>query len=272
MSHDTETRETLLMNPFPLAYEKAGKGTPLILLHGFPLDRTIWKHQIAKLSEVCEVIAPDLRGLGKSPAPKGAYAMNLMARDVIETLNELRIEKAVWAGHSMGGYILLEAWRHFPERFSGIALVATHHLPDTPEGVDMRYKRAERVSKEGSSIMLEVPIFAEKTPMDADFVVKTQKVISEASRYGVIGGLMAMAVRADSTETLKTITVPTLVLGARGDRLITPQVTEQMAALIPNAQLIFAEEAGHMPMLEEPDTVSRALSNLILRVNHSISK
>src|SRR5215471_14994475 len=83
-----------------LSYDRYGANRPpLVLIHGFPLDHTIWKQQIEDLQNVTQVIAPDLRGSGKSPAPQGAYSMDLMARDVLSLLDRLGVYKAIWVGH-----------------------------------------------------------------------------------------------------------------------------------------------------------------------------
>jgi len=100
-----------------LHYSVAGEGTPVVLLHGFPLSGAIWHEQQRRLKDRCRVIVPDLRGHGSSPAPRGVYDMDLLARDVLALLDALQVAKAVIMGHSMGGYITLAAWRLAPERF-----------------------------------------------------------------------------------------------------------------------------------------------------------
>lgn len=270
MTHEKETRETLLVNPFPLVYDKVGHGTPIILIHGFPLNRTIWRHQVQALQEMCMVITPDLRGHGKSPASKGAYSINLMVNDVLETLNELRIEKAIWVGHSMGGYIALAAWHRVPERFLGFGLIASHHRKDTPEGQNRRYALADKVSTDGAKVMLQVPLFATDLPADAAIVQATHQIIEKTSTDGIIGALMALATRSDSTATAKSITVPSVVVAGAKDQVMPLEVLQETAALLPHGQLVVAENSGHMPMLEEPEVVSRALVNLVLRVNYTL--
>lgn len=271
-NHEVETTETLLMNAFALPYDKKGEGTPVLLLHGFPLNRSIWHPVIEPLSKSCLVIAPDLRGHGQSPAPKGAYSMTLLLRDVLMTLDELGIDKAIWVGHSMGGYLALHGWRTVRQRFLGLGLIASHHLPDTPEAKVRRYTTAQSVTEKGAEVVVNLPLFAKDTPEDTDYVVQTRELIRRAPPSGIVGALLAMASRPDSTATLKTITVPTVVVAGKNDQIVKPEVSDQMCALMPNAQLFGAEKAGHMPMLEEPAVVVEALLSLVAQVHPQASE
>src|SRR5512144_1307135 len=119
--------------PVNLAYEEHGEGTPVILTHGFPLNRSIWYPVVPKLSEKVHLILPDLRGHGQSPVPEGVYSMRLLAEDLRALMDQLNIEKVVLAGHSMGGYVSLAFARAYPGRLAGLALVATQAAADSPE-------------------------------------------------------------------------------------------------------------------------------------------
>src|SRR5258708_32961001 len=98
-----------------LHYSEAGRGTPVVLLHRFPLSSDIWADQRQQLAEHFRVITPDLRGHGQSPAPPGVYEMETLSRDVLALLDSLEIQNAVIMGHSMGGYVTLAVWRHAPQ-------------------------------------------------------------------------------------------------------------------------------------------------------------
>jgi 3-oxoadipate enol-lactonase len=106
--------KTELTDPVQLSFVEYGSGTPVLLVHGFPLDHTIWGEQINDLQNICRVIAPDLRGHGKSPAPEGAYSVDVMAKDLMALLDRIGVQKAIWVGHSMGGYITMAAQRFAP--------------------------------------------------------------------------------------------------------------------------------------------------------------
>ena len=95
------------LKPVDLYYEETGQGMPLILVHGFPMDHTTWQPVLPFLNDCARIILPDLRGFGKSPVSKGTYTMRLLAEDILRLMDLLKLEKAVIAGHSMGGYVAL---------------------------------------------------------------------------------------------------------------------------------------------------------------------
>jgi len=260
MPYDT----TLLTTPTNLSFEQYGSGAALLLLHGFPFDHSIWEAQCNDLRNVCRVILPVLRGHGHSPAPEGAYSMDVMAQDVLNLLNKIGVYKAVWVGHSMGGYVTLAAYRLAPERFAGIGLIASNYLADTPEGQARRYEIAEKVSQEGAEAVINPKLFKEGTPPDSPIVERINRIIRATPPTGIIGTLQAMATRPDSTETLKRIRVPALVVGGEHDQLFKPEIPQTMAELIPDSQLVMLD-SGHLPMLEEPEAVTRALEGLLAR-------
>jgi 3-oxoadipate enol-lactonase len=262
MSYD----KTLLTTPTNLSFEQYGSGTALLLLHGFPFDHSIWEAQCNDLKSVCRVITLDLRGHGHSPSPVGAYSVDVMAQDILNVLNKIGVYKAIWVGHSLGGYITLAGLRLAPERFAGVALVASSYLADTPEAQAKRYETIEKVAKDGAEAVINLKLFKEGTPPDSPIVEKINRIIRATPPTGIIGTLQAMATRPDSTETVKRIRVPALVVGGQHDQVFKPEIPEQIAELIPDSQLVMVD-SGHLPMLDQPDTMTRALEGLLARVN-----
>ncbi len=130
-----------------LYFEEHGQGIPVVLIHGFPLDHTIWFPLIPLLKEKARLILPDLRGFGKSPVTPGIYDMGLLADDIKDMLDGLNIKQAVLAGHSMGGYVSLAFARCYPERLLGLALVASQAAADTPERRQGRLQTAGEVER-----------------------------------------------------------------------------------------------------------------------------
>src|SRR4051794_31840791 len=117
-----------------LSCDEAGPGPAVVLLHGFPLNRTMWAQQLTQVGTAYRVIAPDLRGHGSTPAPAGVYTMDEMAGDVLETLDALGLNvPVVLGGLSMGGYVALAAVARAPERFRALMLLDTRAGADTPE-------------------------------------------------------------------------------------------------------------------------------------------
>src|SRR5215211_1349218 len=141
--------ETLTVNNIRLAYERRGTGTPLVLLHGYPLDHHLWDEVAPLLVDAFELILPDLRGFGESSTVDSFYTMEDIASDIAALLDHLEIQKAAIAGHSMGGYVALAFARLFPERVSGLGLVSSQVLADAPDRKEGRYKSAADVSENG---------------------------------------------------------------------------------------------------------------------------
>jgi 3-oxoadipate enol-lactonase len=249
-----------------LRYSEAGQGTPVVLLHGFPLSGACWQQQQRQLSDRYRVIAPDLRGHGRSPAPLGVYEMDLMARDVLALLDALLIEKAVIMGHSMGGYVSLAAWKLAPERFLALVLIASQAGADTEEGRQGRYKMAEKVAAEGSKVMADAMIpklFAPELPAEAPIRTQVRLMILNTQPAGIIGTLKGMAVRSDSGPLLPDLNIPVLILTGDKDQIIPPAKAKTMASAIPTATLTVVENAGHMVMLEQPAATTTAIRSFL---------
>lgn len=250
-----------------LAYVEQGQGIPVVLLHGFPLNGSIWHDQARSLSDQFHTVMPDLRGHGGSPAPDGNYDMPLMARDVLALMDKLGIEKAVIMGHSMGGYVTLAAWALAPERFLALGLISSHAWADTEEVRQNRFTTAERVFVQGSSVVSDsmLPrLFAPTLAPDDPIIDQTRTIILGTPPRGVIGSLRGMAARPDSSELLAHISVPVLVLTGDADAIIPPVRAEEMAKRVPNVTLITVENAGHMPMLEQPQATALAMRTFLV--------
>src|SRR5450432_2278806 len=255
-----------MANPVTLHYNEEGQGTTLVLLHGYPLSSAIWQTQQHGLSSNYRVITPDLRGHGQSPAPEGVYEMDLFARDVLSLLDSLNVQKAAIMGHSMGGYVTLALWRLAPERFVALGLIDSQAGADSEEGRQGRYKTAEKVFEDGTQVVAQAMmarLFAPSLPADEAIVEQTRTLILNTRPVGIIGTLKGMASRPDSTDLLATIKVPTLIITGDKDQIIGAQKADAMAQVIPIATLVTIENAGHMPMLEQPQAVTLAIRNFL---------
>lgn len=252
--------------PIKLYYETRGKGIPVVLLHGFPLDHTIWYPVVDLLacSDV-HVIMPDLRGHGASPAPEGVYSMNLMAEDLRLMLDELDIQKAILVGHSMGGYISLAFSRLYPNRLAGLALVASQSIADSPERRQSRLNAAREVKKRGSRIICET--LPPKLTHDEAIMKKIVDLICQTKPEGIIGSLLGMADRPDFSEVLSSIRVPAVVIAGLNDTIIHPENAKLVSRLLGRAWLVNIKDAGHMPMMETPKPVAETLYQLVQKVS-----
>lgn len=246
-----------------------GSGLPVVLLHGFPFSGAIWQAQLDALSADYRVIVPDLRGHGHSPAPAGTYGMDLMARDVLALLDALGIKRAVWAGHSMGGYVTMAALRIAPERVIGAAFVATHPHADSPEKRMQRLQSAQIALQNGAgetaNSMMGV-LFAPGLDRRSETAQQVYRIMGSTLAEGVAGALRGMADRPSSVATLQAMTQPALVIAGEDDLIVGPDAAREMAGLVPQAKLVVISQAGHMVMVEQPAATTAALREFLTRV------
>jgi pimeloyl-ACP methyl ester carboxylesterase len=254
-----------------LHYSEAGQGTPVVLLHGFPLASEIWTQQRQALAAHCRVITPDLRGHGQSPAPARGYEMESLAGEVLALLDSLKIERAAILGHSMGGYVTLAAWRLAPKRCLALGLIDSHAGADTAEGRQGRMQLAEKVAAQGSQVAADAML----PKLFAPGLVGTGRVagdpiwehvrelILNTPPAGIIGALHGMAARPDCNSMLPAIDVPVLVVAGDGDLIIPLAKAQALAAAIPKSTLRVISNAGHMTMLEQPAATTAAIDEFL---------
>jgi len=247
----------VMVNGVRLSYEDHGRGQPLVLLHGFPLNRKIWQPQVEALQSQVRVITPDLRGHGESEAPAGIYTMAAMAADVAALLQFLQCGPAVIAGHSMGGYILLAFYHQYPEWVKGLVLVSTRAGADNEAGRANREAMAQRAEQEQSSRvavekMLPNMLSPASLATQPGLREEVQAMMAATSVNGIAGAQRGMANRPDRSELLPRISVPTLIIAGTADALIPHAEAQRMAQMIPSAELHLLEDVGHLPSLEKP--------------------
>jgi pimeloyl-ACP methyl ester carboxylesterase len=249
------------INGIQIAYERKGIGKPLMLVHGYPLDHSIWNEVIPLLENEFDILVPDLRGFGSSDIFESQYKITDMAADLAGLLDHLGIEKTALAGHSMGGYVALAFAKAYPERLSGLGLVASQALADTPETKTGRYNAAEEIMKTGMEPIVKT--FPPKLTSDKRVQAFAQELIGKQHPAGLAGALKAMAEREDSTSILSGFQFPVILIHGEADQLIPVQRAQEIKAAIPQSTLIKLSGIGHMPMLENPQATATALKNLL---------
>ena len=127
-----------------IAYDDVGSGPTVVLLHGYPFNRSMWRDQLPELQQNHRVIIPDLRGHGESAATQAPATMASMAGDVASLLETLNISRATIGGLSMGGYVALAFYRLFPLRVRSLVLADTRAQADTEEAKENREQQAEK--------------------------------------------------------------------------------------------------------------------------------
>ncbi len=254
------------METVKLFYKEFGSGKPIIFIHGYPLDHTIWLPLVPGLEKNYRLILPDLRGHGQSPAPAGIYSMELLAADILALMDQLGLQKAVIAGHSVGGYIALHFARLYPDRLAGLALVASHCFSDPPERKQIRLETAKKVEMTGRIDFIVESMLPSLTP-DKKLQRKLKPIIENAKPNGVIGILRGMASRGDTCEVLLNLDVPALIIAGELDVHLSVDRAQQMADLMKKPWLEIIQGAGHMPMMEAPQKVSQVLITLLKKID-----
>lgn len=248
------------LNGIELAYERRGKGMPLVLIHGYPLDHSIWNETISQLENDFDLILPDVRGFGESSTVDAPYTLSDIANDLAALLDSLGVERTTLAGHSMGGYIALAFAKAFPERVTGLALVSSQTASDTPERKEGRYKTAADVSQKGVQIVAD-GMTDKLSPIQSVRDV-IRPLIAKQSVAGVTGALKAMAEREDLTSFLASFGQSLVLIHGDADELIPVERAREIKSLVPSAHLVELRGGGHMPMMEMPVETATALKKI----------
>ncbi len=255
------------VNGISLAYSDKGIGLPVVFLHAFPLNRTMWAQQEAVLSAKCRVITIDLRGHGESDAPLWHYTLEQAADDVLALLDQLSIQQAVFVGLSMGGYILLAFYRKYAERVKGLVLADTRAQADTAEGKEARFQMAQTAYREGRGAIADIMIPKLLSPVTIQTrpeIVQSVRAMIESNQIsGIAGYLMAMAERPDSVPLLKQIACPTQIIVGGLDQATPPSDARLMAEQIVGARLALIPNAAHLANLEQPESFNQIIASFV---------
>ena len=256
-----------IINDLAVYLKGNSQNQPIIFLHGFPYDHTMWQAQIDILSEKYFCVTYDIRGLGESPAGDGQFTMESFVDDLEMIVNKLKLDNSILCGLSMGGYISLRALERMEQVFSAVILCDTRSEADNNEGKLKRAAAIKRINNEGL------------IPFTKDFITncfgdyykqnlkdefeKRIKISSEFNPVGVKGSLLAMLGRNDTTDYLNKIKIPTLVLCGEQDALTPVPVMQAMAEKINKAEFVVIKDSGHMSPIENPDEVNYAIQKFL---------
>jgi len=252
-------------NGIHLGYEEWGTGKPLVLLHAFPCNRSMWAHQISALTQGRQfrVITPDFRGFGESDAPDGPYLMETLADDIAALLEALQIEDCALGGLSLGGYVAFAFYRRYGARVRELILADTRPQADSEEGRASREEMAQLAERQGSHVIAEryLPrLLTQATLQDPTGTTARLRAMMEAATpTGLAGALRGIALRADSTDLLPQIHCPTLILVGEEDSTTPLADAHLMAEHIPHARLVTIPYAAHLSNLEQPESFNQAL-------------
>ncbi len=258
---------TIPVNNFQLSYDDVAEGTPIIFLHGYPFDKTMWQPQFDFLESSHRLIACDIRGFGKSTDEVSAFSMDLFADDLIAFMDKLNLDKTILCGLSMGGFVALNAMQRFPERFEALILCDTQCIADTSEVKEKRFKTIEEIEVDGTAKFTEAfinNVFCQDSLTDkTDLVDQLRSVVASNSEHTIKRGLIALAERSETCATLNAIIIPTLIMCGRKDTITPLSQSELMHAGIKGAILHVIEKAGHVSNLEQPEEFNKYLQDFL---------
>ena len=256
-----------------IGYNDRGKGLPIVFVHAFPLDRRMWSGQEQDLSNKFRIITIDLRGHGESDVPSQPYSLNQAAADVGALLDFLEIERAVFVGLSMGGYVLLALHQLSAHRIQGLVLADTKAQADSREAKQGRLEMARMAFERGPAAIADLMIprlLSRETIERKQEIVNTVRAMIECNPVGgITGDLQAMSERADSTPLLASIACPTQVIVGELD-VATPLTDARLLAdRIPHAQLAVIPAAAHLSNLEQPEAFNRVVESFASQIGNA---
>jgi 3-oxoadipate enol-lactonase len=245
------------------------RNIPIIFTHGFGFSATMWDHQVAALSDRYYCVTYDVRGLGKSQVGDGQYTMEMFVDDLFRVMEELKLDRPIAVGLSMGGYITLRAAEKRPTRFRGLVLCDTKSEADDDTGKLARAQAVKTVNRDGMQTygpyLVSICFSADASKKNPQLYADALEEVTKQNPIGVKGCILAIAARTDTTASLSKIQTPTLVIVGENDALTPPALMGSMQKKIAGSELAVIPEAGHMAPLEKPAAVNHAFEGFLSR-------
>lgn len=243
------------------------KEIPLLLIHGYPFDHTMWFSTIASLGSKAKVIAPDLPGFGKATVLHEAEpSMEAYADFLAAYLDEQKQNVVSIVGMSMGGYVALAFAERFPNRVASLGLISSQPGADTPEAKQARQEMIAKITDKGPAVAADAilpKMFSDERSSDPDLVKYPREGADSAGRDGLIWALQSMAARPDRSHLLSTLQCPVLVLHGSADKIVPIAKARAASELCQKPIFVEIRGAGHATPLEAPDQVANALVQLL---------
>ncbi len=257
----------IIRDGITVAYHDSGTGLPVVLIHGFPFSRQMWRPQAA-LSSTVRLITPDLRGFGESEGAPSS--LDELADDVHALVEHLTLPSFVLGGFSMGGYVLFRYLARHPAQLKAVLLLDTRAEADPPEGRQRRFDAIARIEREGPAgyldDFLKLIVSPKTLEIRPDLAKEVRGQMESRRRASLTGALRAMAERPDSTPLLSSIRVPTLIVVGEDDKATPVDSARRMHEAIAGSELAIIPAAGHVSNLEQPDRFNAALAQVLHRV------
>ena len=242
----------------------------IILIHGFPFNKSMWNKQVEVLIETYRVIAYDVRGHGISTAGTDDFSIELFVDDLLGLMDALKIDRAMLCGLSMGGYIALNAVENFPKRFGALILCDTNCIADTPEAREKRMKTIESIQEKGLeqyAIESLKNLFApESFVTNREKIALVKTMIMETSVQTLSRTLFALSRRKETCTNLHRISIPVLIVVGIEDKITPSDAARQMQKNIKGSILNIIEHAGHLSNIENSYDFNRQLIKFVSSV------
>jgi len=239
----------------------------IILIHGFPFNKSMWNTQVEALENNYRVVSYDIRGHGSSDAGKEEFSIELFVNDLLSIMDALKIEKAILCGLSMGGYIALNAIEHYPKRFSALILCDTNCIADTPEAKEKRMKAIESIKKNGVEKYADESIsnlFApESFSTMKEEIAYVREMIIKTSEQSICNTLHALSIRTETCDKLPDIKVPVLIMVGKKDKITPSSAAQLMHEKIIGSILHIIGHAGHLSNIENPYDFNKHLRKFV---------
>ncbi|SFF35698.1 alpha/beta fold hydrolase [Thermoflexibacter ruber] len=251
-----------------LSYLEKGQGNPVVLIHGFCEDKSLWVKFVSPLSASNRLVCVDLPNFGESPTMQ-EISIEQMADSVIDTIKHLQIEKCVVIGHSLGGYVALAMAELYPEQLAGLGLFHSTAFEDTPERKENRNKAIASIKENGvepfvrtliPSLFSPVQKQKENIKKNIDILINNAKQIPPAN---IITTLQAMRDRKDRIDILKNINLPVLFIVGKDDVPVPLEASMAQCYLPKNSLVSIMAEVGHMGMIEAEKNCQIVVKNFL---------
>jgi pimeloyl-ACP methyl ester carboxylesterase len=251
------TTNNILLNGQPVYYTIERKGQPVVLVHGFAEDGTVWENQVEFLKNKYQLIIPHLPGSGQSPFNDASWSMEYFAECIRAILDKEQISVVSMIGHSMGGYITLAFADAWPERLRSVGLFHSTAFPDSEEKKTTRRRGIEFIQQNGPAKFLaqSIPnLFADGTKKEQPQLVG--KLLTRFTNFigqSLVNYYQAMMVRPDRTHVLKNFPRPVLFIMGKHDTAVPYEQVLQQCYMPGLSYIHTLEHSGHMGMWEEPE-------------------
>ena len=250
-----------------IGYDDIGRGDPLVFVHGHPFDRSMWQPQIDAFADRHRIVVADLRGFGQSTVLPDTMPWSAFADDIAALLDRLAIDRVVLCGLSMGGQIVMEFQRRYPDRVRGLLLADTSAAAETDQGKAGRYALSDRLLRDGIEEYAEEVLPKMVAPANIDAMPAVAKHVSTMMRstspVGAAAALRSRAERPDYLDLLSALPIPALIVVGDQDTFTPVDVARDMADRIPEATLAIIQGAGHMPNLERSEEFNAVLRRFL---------